>query len=80
MSDDELVYERGVWRFVWRRGRLADVYHVERESALACIQVGEWDYHAGRAVQRPGRDDLVEAAERWIEHDASDYLRELPYL
>ena len=34
--DGQLVAERGPWRFVWKGGRLCDVWHAEYESVIDC--------------------------------------------
>lgn len=80
MRREQLSVMRGPWTIVWRGGRLADVFHAEVPGALACVQVGDYDYHFGRLEVLPTMDDLRDTLDEWIKSDGPSYLAELPYL
>ena len=69
----------GPWRFEWTPGcRLADVHHEAKDHALDCIQVGEYDWQAGKALGT--REDFEEACREWLDEYGEDYTNELQYL
>ena len=68
------------WRAEWSGGRLADVFHAESDSALDCMQVGAYDWQAGRLVETVTVESLRARLAEWIEESGADYSRELPYL
>jgi len=83
MGDDPLIVRRGPWKFVWRGGRLADVFHEEFVAAIDCVQVDGWKserdvnsnwghYWAPQALGR--------TADRWMRDSMPDYQKELPWM
>jgi len=85
--------QRGPWVFRWEGGRTADVFHLEREAAVDCVQVPGWDwqrgvnrYAAAVVVAATGKtyedeqEALEQAADGWMKDSEPDYRRELPWL
>jgi hypothetical protein len=68
------------WRFVWHGGRLADVFHLESDTALDAIQVGPYDWQEGKVIAPFYSASLRTRAKAWIAESSEDYARELPYL
>jgi hypothetical protein len=71
----------GEWRAVWSGGRLADIFHSSDgyESAVECVQVGEYSFawtrdeleqHRGHL----GADDVHAALVEWLEQDGETYM------
>lgn len=75
MSRDVIV-EHGPWRAEWGGGRLADVFHIEYESALAVFEVDGWDWSSSSTTAT--RADVERGLRDWIAEDAADMLRNLP--
>lgn len=70
------IYEQGPWRFVWNGGRLADVFHLESDSAQDAVQVGKYDWTTGKHTHA-GYRSLESAARRWIEDCGVSFERNL---
>jgi transposase len=71
----------GPWRAEWEGGRLADVYHLESDSAIHCIQVGEYDFslpaHELEATRAHiAEEHVLEALQEWADEDGETYARE----
>lgn len=82
-DDDDggpLVVTRGPWKFVWSGGRLADVFHLEVDHAIDCVQVGHYDWKTGTSTAEFNQVALGMAADEWVQECSDDYRRELPYL
>lgn len=73
-----VIVTRAPWRAEWSGSRLADVYHAEYDSAVACFEVDGWDWATSSTTAT--RADVERGLREWIEEDAADYLRELPYM
>jgi hypothetical protein len=76
-----ITVEVSPWRAVWGGGRLADVEHIEYPGrAVACFQVGEYDWKVGKLTRAPDAGALRLRLAEWVAEDGDTYLRELPYL
>jgi hypothetical protein len=65
-----MTYEQG--------SRLADI--ALGGSAVACVEVGAYDWNAGRQTVEVTATDLRVALGEWVDEDGSTYLREHPHL
>ena len=74
----------GSWRARWSGGRLADIFHESDgyESAVDCVQIGEYSFawssteleqHRGDL----GHEDVREALLEWIELDGACYMENI---
>jgi hypothetical protein len=65
-----MTYEQG--------GRLADI--ALGGSVIACVEVGSYDWNAGRQSVEVSETDLRLALGAWVDEDGATYLREHPHL
>jgi hypothetical protein len=69
-SEFVMTYEQG--------GRLADI--ALGGSVVACVEVGSYDWNAGRQTVEITKTDLRLALGEWVDEDGATYLREHPHL
>jgi type II secretory pathway component PulJ len=76
-----LTVEVFPWRATWRGGRLMDIMHAESgDSAIACVQVGAYDWVNGRLEREPSAADLRDRLQRFADEDGPTYAaNEVPY-